>query len=77
MKTVQMTLDEQLLDEVELITRDLGTTRSAFTRLALQHELQRQRLKVMEQRQIDGYRKAPPVEAELTGWEDEQQWVDG
>jgi metal-responsive CopG/Arc/MetJ family transcriptional regulator len=36
MKTIQMTFNEDLLAEVDRIVKKLGTTRSAFTRRALQ-----------------------------------------
>jgi metal-responsive CopG/Arc/MetJ family transcriptional regulator len=35
MKTVQMTLDESLVEQVDRVAQSLGTTRSAFTRDAL------------------------------------------
>lgn len=35
MKTIQMTFNEDLLAEVDRIVKELGTTRSAFTRRAL------------------------------------------
>ena len=35
MKTVQMTLDENLIVSVDKMAKRLGTTRSAFTRQAL------------------------------------------
>jgi metal-responsive CopG/Arc/MetJ family transcriptional regulator len=39
MKTVQMTLDDSLVEEVDRAAKDLGTTRSAFTRDALRAAL--------------------------------------
>ena len=40
MKTIQMTLDEQLINDVDKVIKKIGTTRSAFTRIALKHELE-------------------------------------
>ena len=34
MKTVQMTLDDELVREVDLLAKELNTTRSALTRAA-------------------------------------------
>jgi hypothetical protein len=74
MKTVQMTLDEELIAAVDAATRRFGTTRSAFTRDALRHELDRRRYQVMEERQIDGYRREPVRPGEFDIWHDEQAW---
>ena len=35
MRTVQMTLDDELVDEVDKVVKKLKTTRSAFARQAL------------------------------------------
>ena len=40
MQTVQMTLDEKLVHKVDQVTRELKTTRSAFTRQALNDALE-------------------------------------
>ena len=47
MKTVQMTLDEQLLRAVDSAARKLGTARSGFTREALRSALKEVRVTVM------------------------------
>jgi len=39
MRTVQMTLDEKLVEEVDKLVGELKTTRSAFTRDALRQAL--------------------------------------
>ena len=75
MKTVQMTLDEQLVIEVDAVVARLGTTRSAFTREALRSSLASLRERELEQRHKEGYARHP-VERDEFGWEDEQIWVD-
>ena len=40
MKTVQLTLDEPLVAEVDRVVKELGTSRSAFTRSALRAALE-------------------------------------
>jgi metal-responsive CopG/Arc/MetJ family transcriptional regulator len=35
MQTVQMTLDDDLIQEIDRVVKRLGTTRSAFTREAV------------------------------------------
>ncbi len=76
MKTVQMTLDEELVAEVDTAVARLGTTRSAFTRQALRSSLARIREKELERRHREGYSRHPVERNELGGWEDEQVWVD-
>ena len=39
MKTIQMTLDEDLVKAVDRVSKELNTTRSAFTRKALREAL--------------------------------------
>jgi metal-responsive CopG/Arc/MetJ family transcriptional regulator len=76
MKTVQMTLDERLLDEVDRAVEELGTNRSAFTRDALRAALERRREAALEARHRRGYERHPVAPDELAGWEDEQVWPD-
>lgn len=76
MKTVQMTLDEALVEEVDRAAQSLGTTRSAFTRDALREALVRLRERALEEKHRAGYVRHPVREGEFSGWEDEQVWVD-
>ncbi len=59
MKTVQITIDEELVQEVDQITRQLQTSRSAFTRKALQEALDRYKRELLEQKHRQGYEKHP------------------
>ncbi len=76
MKTVQMTLDEELVTEVDTAVAQLGTTRSAFTRQALRSWLASLRDRELERRHKEGYSRHPVERDELGSWEDEQVWVD-
>lgn len=76
MKTVQMTLDEDLVAEVDKVAKQLGTTRSALTRKALRSALARLREKEMERKHQMGYKNKPAKHNEFVDWEDEQVWVD-
>ena len=76
MKTVQMTLDEDLLAEVDKVAKQCGTTRSAFAREALKAALDRIREQEMEVRHREGYRQKPAKPGEFSDWEEEQVWVD-
>lgn len=76
MKTVQMTLDEKLVTAVDGAVRRLRTTRSAFTRQALQAALELLRRQDEERRHREGYLKKPSSQRELGRWEREQVWGD-
>ncbi len=76
MRTVQMTLEERLVTEVDRVARRLGTTRSAFTREALRDALRRLRVRELEQRHRDGYRNKPVGKNEFKVWEAAQAWGD-
>jgi metal-responsive CopG/Arc/MetJ family transcriptional regulator len=76
MKTVQMTLDEQLVRAVDNAAKKLGTTRSGFTREALRAALKEVRVRELEARQREGYRRKPVRRGEFSDWESEQVWGD-
>jgi metal-responsive CopG/Arc/MetJ family transcriptional regulator len=76
MKTVQMTLDEALVDQVDRAAETLGTTRSGFTRDALRAALSDLRRKELERRHREGYLKNPVQPGEFGDWENEQVWPD-
>ena len=75
MKTVQITLDENLVKAVDSAAKKLGTTRSAFTREALRSALNVVRVKELESRHRQGYRRKPVKRGEFD-WESEQVWSD-
>jgi metal-responsive CopG/Arc/MetJ family transcriptional regulator len=74
MKTIQMTIDERLLKLVDKMSRARKTTRSAFIRVALEAEIQRQRVREEEIRHAEGYARKPVASAELDVWHSEQDW---
>jgi Arc/MetJ-type ribon-helix-helix transcriptional regulator len=76
MKTVQMTLDEALVEEVDRAVEALGTSRSAFAREALRAALARRHETELERRHRAGYEAKPVTAGELDTWEDEQVWPD-
>jgi metal-responsive CopG/Arc/MetJ family transcriptional regulator len=76
MKTVQMTLYEELVAAVDRAARRLRTTRSAFTRLALKAALKEVHLKELEMKHPKGYKHKPVKRAEFKDWEAELVWVE-
>jgi predicted transcriptional regulator len=76
MRTVQMTLDEDLVQTVDRLARVFHTTRSAFTREALQQAIARNKIQKLEARHRQGYRRKPEGADEFALWEKEQAWGD-
>jgi predicted transcriptional regulator len=76
MKTVQMTLDEDLISSVDKIAKRLGTNRSAFTRQALKAALREVRMNGLEKKHREGYKRKPVKGGEFGDWESEQVWVE-
>jgi len=76
MKTIQMTIDEPLLAEVDRVSKVLDTTRSAFIREALQLALQKYKIAELEQKHAEGYARHPVEPGEFDIWETEQAWGD-
>lgn len=75
MRTVQMTLDRELVESVDGAVKQLGTTRSAFTRRALTDALERLRVKELEERHRRGYERRPVRRGEFAEWEREHRTV--
>lgn len=76
MKTVQMTLDEDLVAAVDRAAKRLRTTRSALTRQALRAALARIRTEELERKHREGYARKPVEKREFSVWEEEQVWGD-
>jgi DNA-directed RNA polymerase subunit L len=76
MKTIQMTLDEDLVETVDKIVKKLNTTRSAFTRKALREAINRLNVKKLEEKHKRGYDIHPVNKNEFSVWEKEQDWDD-
>jgi Arc/MetJ-type ribon-helix-helix transcriptional regulator len=73
-KTIQMTIDEPLLEEVDQAIRKLKTNRSAFIREALQLALNQLKIRQMEISHAEGYEKHPVTPGEFDVWHKEQSW---
>ena len=71
-----MTLDEELVQSVDKIVKDLHTSRSAFTRKALQEAIERHNDSLLELKHRAGYEKKPVSKREFSVWDKEQVWVE-
>lgn len=76
MRTVQITLEEELVQAVDQAAGQLALTRSAFARDALRAALARLESQAREQQHREGYLRQPVTPGEFDGWEDEQVWGD-
>jgi len=76
MKTIQMTLDDELVATVDRVVRELKTTRSAFTRKALRNAVKQVNVNQLEKKHKKGYEQHPADKTEFSVWESEQEWGD-
>lgn len=74
MKTIELTIDESLLAEVDRVTRSLAMTRADFTRIALELALRNEKTIAMEQQHVQGYDCFPAKSGEFDEWETQQVW---
>ncbi len=74
MRTIQMTLDDDLVIAVDNAVKQLHTSRSAFARKALSDAVNQVNLKRLEKQHRKGYERYPSGKAEFSVWESEQEW---
>lgn len=74
METIQLTVDESLLAEVDKATHSLAMSRAAFVHLALELALRNQKTIALEQQHARGYAAQPVKLAEIEEWESERVW---
>ncbi len=76
MRTIQMTLDDDLVKRVDAIANEINTTRSAFTRDALREAVKQYTIRHLELKHRQGYAAHPVNKDEFSVWEKEQKWGD-
>ena len=74
MMTIQFSIDEFLLAEIDRVTQTLAMTRDEFLRKALEMALRRSQIRILEQRDREGYARRPVAPGEFDEWESEQVW---
>lgn len=74
MKTIEVTIDEALLSEIDIAISALDISRETFINAALQRALREQELIALEQQHAQGYTRQPTRADEFDGWEAEQVW---
>ncbi len=74
MTTIQLSIDEPLLREIDLVTQSLAITRADFIREALETALRKTNIKILEQRDREGYERLPQEPDEFEILESDQVW---
>lgn len=74
MKTIQVEIEDSVLEEVEQATRALEMTREAFVRTALERALRQREIIALERKHAHGYEEHPQTIEEVSEWEAEQVW---
>jgi metal-responsive CopG/Arc/MetJ family transcriptional regulator len=76
MKTIQMTLDDELVATVDKLVKKLKTTRSAFARKALRNAIKQVNADLLEKKHKRGYERHPVEKDEFSILDSEQEWGD-
>ncbi len=76
MKTVQLTLVDDLVTAVDRVASQRRQSRSAFTRDALRAALAKLEAQALEQQHREGYLRQPVKPGEFSDFEGEQIWID-
>jgi metal-responsive CopG/Arc/MetJ family transcriptional regulator len=71
-KTIQVTIDNMLLQRVDAASRIGGLSCSAIIRKVLELALREYKVTELEQRQINGFKRQPVTMSEFDAWEAEQ-----
>ena len=74
METIQVVLDQKLLQATDRAARRTKRNRSALVRDALREHLQKLEIESQEERDRVGYLNRPPVKDESFIWEQEAAW---
>ncbi len=74
METIQVVLDEKLLQAADRAARRTKRNRSALVRDALREHLRRLEVRAREERDRQGYTRRPQTGEEPAVWEAEATW---
>ena len=74
MKTIQITINEALLLQVDEVVRAEKMNRSAFMRQALEAALHKYKIAQLEKQDREGYARIPQRPEEVEIWLPEQAW---
>ena len=74
MKTIQITIDPDLLHQIDNDEEVKKKGRSAFLRQAVRYYLEKKRLNSISDKYRSGYSQGLVKKDDFTLWEDEQVW---
>jgi metal-responsive CopG/Arc/MetJ family transcriptional regulator len=74
METIQVTIEDSLLAEVQQATNALQITPSDFIKVALERAVQQREIIARERQHAQGYAEHPQQPEEIEEWLDEQHW---
>jgi antitoxin component of RelBE/YafQ-DinJ toxin-antitoxin module len=74
METIQVTIEDSLLAEVQQATIALQITPSDFIKVALERAVQQRELIAKERQHAEAYANHPQQTEEIAEWQDEQCW---
>jgi metal-responsive CopG/Arc/MetJ family transcriptional regulator len=74
METIQVVIDEKLLQASDRAAKKAKLNRSELVRLALREHLRRVQIQEAEQRDQRGYEKLPQSKTDESAWEAEAIW---
>lgn len=74
MATIQMVIDDDLLQAADLAAQRARINRSALLREALRVYLLRQKVALQELQDRLGYERHPDTEGDLADWEQVAEW---
>lgn len=73
-QTIEITLEESFLAEIDSVILSLAMTRTDFTRLALELAVRNKQTIALERQHAEGYKRIPSRPDEFSEWEAEQVW---
>ena len=74
MKAIQITIDEDLLKQIDQWIRKKDENRSAFIRDSIHHYIHSLQVQQLEEKHRLGYQKYPVYKKEFNKWHREQIW---
>jgi metal-responsive CopG/Arc/MetJ family transcriptional regulator len=74
MQTIEITLDEAIIAQIDRVTHERALTRAAFIQQSLEAALREQEMLEQERRHAEGYAKYPATPDDFSGWEKIRVW---
>lgn len=75
-KTIQMTFDDALLEQVDEVVETLQVSRAEFLRRAIEDALAHYRIKRLEEEHAASYIVRPQTQEEIAEWDGIRAWGD-